>query len=235
MFTLPWTGNLSNHGHRMEDGVVAWTSSHKILPAMVKTQKDNMKKALMMAAASGCLLVALPVQGGVNLVTNPGFEDPTLAPSWGSFNAVLTSDAHSGAQAAELDASLGVISQTVGISSGNKYAVDFWAKAPGSGALTVTLDSIAVDTIVTLTGTYAHFHYEPVIPTSPGSISFVWSDGAVNKAFIDDVDVHLVPEPSTYFAGVGALALLALFGWSTHSRGTGVIRIKHAATDDLVA
>jgi len=158
----------------------------------------------LLAAASACMLAALPAQA--NLVVNGGFETGAFPP-WVPDNATITSvaaDVHSGTYAAQLHPSSSSITQPVPITAGT-YFLDFWAKTDGAGILTVTLDAGAPVLVLTFLGASAYTQYVHSFTTlGPGDLRFSWSDLLTNSAFIDDV--NLVPEPTTMIAG--ALLLL---------------------------
>ena len=167
------------------------------------------------AVAATALLYALPVQA--NLVTDGGFEDPAYGPAWGAFNATLSADTHSGVHAAQLNHSFATIVQSVAIVGGQAYTLDFWAKASGFGFLTIGLDGASAPNLnfgagaSDLSTTYKHFVYT-LTPTAPGSLAFTWNDGTGFNAFIDDLKLTAVPEPTTFIAGA---LLLVPFGLST--------------------
>jgi hypothetical protein len=205
---------------------VAWTSSQKSLSATVrnKKQKVNMKKrlALTLAAASACLLAALPAQG--NLIVNEGFETGSLSP-WTTIGAGAAGVfsfpagiAHTGTYGVSLGAPLsptpaGGISQTVvGLVAGQTYLLDFWARvALGDGngvSLSVTLDGLPAS-IFSLSGATGYTEFTATFtPTAAGDLSFLAANTgtAATKVYLDDVSLTAVPEPSTMIAG--ALLLL---------------------------
>ena len=173
-------------------------------------------KKIHLAIMTGCLVLASTASA--NLVGNGGFEAGIFSP-WTAVNSVLTTTAanvHSGTYAAQLNAITSEITQTVPIIGGGKYALDFWAMTDGEGALTVTLDSAFVVNIpFSGASAYTHYSFPSITALSVGDITFKWSDGANRHAFVDDVNLVPVPEPSTYLAG--ALLLLP-FAASTMRR-----------------
>jgi hypothetical protein len=169
-------------------------------------------KLKLITAASACVLASLTAQA--NLVVNGGFEAGVFAP-WTPANAVITAvpaNVHSGTFAAQLNPIVSAITQTVPIVGGSTYSLDFWAKSDGVGVLTVTLDSVAVATIINPAAGYTHYTYSSITPTSAGDLTFLWSDGTTQHAWIDDVNLVPVPEPTTMIAGA---MLLVPFGAST--------------------
>ena len=162
--------------------------------------------------AGAALLCAMPVQA--NLIVNGGFETGALAPwvSGGTPGPTITAVpamVHAGMFAAQLNPIASLLTQTVPIIGGTSYNLDFWAKANGAGTLVINLDSVtAAPNLVfgvNLGVAYAHYFYT-ITPTTPGDLTFVWVDGLANSAFIDDVNLTAVPEPTTLIAG--ALLLL---------------------------
>ena len=149
------------------------------------------------------------------LVVNAGFETPGLA-GWGAFNAsdtTVAANVHTGLRAADFAPSSAFITQfiTTPPLAAGKYLVDFWAKSDGVGTLTVGLDSATVINIVNPPsagpGANGFTHYSFVMmPTGPGSLSFTWNDSATQHAYVDDITLTAVPEPTTMIAG--ALLLL---------------------------
>jgi hypothetical protein len=178
----------------------------------------RIKSYVGLTALCGCLVAASSVQA--NLVVNPGFEigvgvgPGSTAPPWTLANAERTAvpaDVHTGLFAAQLDPIVSAVTQTIvpPLIGGTTYALDFWAKSDGVGALTITLDSVGVATIANPPTVWTHYVYAAVTPLTPGDLSFFWSDGvgpAAQRAFIDDVNLVPVPEPTTVIAG--ALLLL---------------------------
>ena len=184
---------------------------------------DRIKKTMrkiklgLLAAASACMLAALPAQA--NLVVNGDFETGTFTP-WAPVNATITSvaaDVHSGTYAAQLNPTVSSITQPIAGLAAGTYYLDFWAKANGAGTMSLTLDGAAgVPNLVfgvNLGVTYAHYFYTLTTFTG-GNLTFNWADGILPgqtfSAFADDI--NLVPEPTTMIAGA---MLLLPFAAST--------------------
>jgi hypothetical protein len=171
----------------------------------------------LVTVASVCVLAALSAHA--NLVINGGFETGAFSP-WTAGGVpgpptitAVPADVHSGTYAAELNPFFGAISQSVPIVGGTTYSLDFWVKADGVGTLTVTLDSVTVDSLLFVGATaYTHHTYASVTPLATGTLNFAWSDGGTQHAFLDDVNLAAVPEPTTMIAGA---MLLLPFGAST--------------------
>jgi hypothetical protein len=164
---------------------------------------------LIALSAAATLLIALSAQA--NLVSNGDFESGTLGP-WTGINVNVTdnaADVHGGTYAAELTALASTLTQNVAVSGGQTYLLDFWAKANGPGVLTIGLDSapsIFLDSPPSLANGYQEYHFL-ITPAEAGDLSFSWNDNNVDDAFIDDVSLVAVPEPSTVVSG--AILLLA--------------------------
>jgi len=178
-----------------------------------------MKKTLVLvlAAASACLLAALPAQA--NFVLNPGFETGLLPP-WvdGSFTfgmapaTVVLGHAHSGTYALEFSANTSSVYQYLTLAA-VPTVVDFWAETTGAGTLQVMLDSQLV-TFKSITGATGYTEYNYTVTPTAGSDQLTIQWGYFNGPilYLDDVSVTQVPEPTTMIAG--ALLLLP-FGAST--------------------
>lgn len=167
------------------------------------------------------------------LVINGDFESGSLS-SWTGLNAGVTSDpadVHGGQFAAELDPVASYLSQTVPISGGQSYELDFFAKASGAGTLTVGLDglpSISLAFPGSITGTYQEYSYL-LTPSAAGDLWFSWTDESTHAAYIDDVslvavskvDPPAIPEASTALAGAALLLPLALVAFQARRRNLG--------------
>jgi len=176
---------------------------------------QNMMKSfnrIAIIAGFGLLTVS---QASADLVINGGFETGSFAPDWGTLPVTAiagAADAHSGSFAAQLGPVTGTIAQFVPVVAGQQYLLDFWAKDNGASlapqALTITLGFLVTDIVDSFdpTSSYVHHSYTVTAPATGNlPLSFVWADGLKN-AFVDDVSLVAVPEPTTVVAG--ALLLL---------------------------
>lgn len=164
------------------------------------------------------MLITSAIASQASLVIDGGFESGSLSPNWSGYNNGLTTtaaDVHSGTYAGVVSPSAGSLVQYLPtMVGGNAYLVTFWAKSTGEGTLTLGLDTAPVIDIVSppsLTTTYQQYSFV-ITPTTVGSLQFTWNDGGTQSAFIDDVSVVAVPEPSTVLAG---MLLLVPLGIST--------------------
>jgi hypothetical protein len=185
-----------------------------------------MKKTLMLAAASACLLTALSTRA--NLVLNGNFQGGTSGggpTDWtvdfGTVTAVALAGAPSG-YAAEMFAKnttfyTSDFYQNITLPTVAED-VSFWVYVPsGGGVLSVNFTDANPDLmdtgIIAGSGWKQYtFIYTPTDPTVTPTIEFDWNSAGGKSAYIDDVSVTPVPEPTTMIAG--ALLLLP-FGAST--------------------
>ena len=196
-----------------------------------------MKKTLVLAVSTACLLAALSARA--NLIQNGGFESGDLGPWWvNAFAphpvAVVNHDQHSGDYCLEMlspppqggssgvyqDVSVAVIPLTLVAAP---TTVDFWIKTSGPGLFQAFLDSQVLIPDATITGAtgYTEYTYTVIPEAGVDELNFNWlsepaGDGSPHALYLDDVsvtqDLTPVPEPTTIIAG--ALLLLP-FGAST--------------------
>ena len=184
-----------------------------------------MKKTVVLAAVSVCLLAASSAHAQTNLVLDGGFETGSLALWQAGMDTptVVAGNAHSGTYALELGQSTSdaSVQQTNLMLSTVPYVVDFWAENTGghsggfifTGRLTVTLDGAPVAVFTPSVGTtYNEYNFTCTPTTSgAGALSFSWArGGGPNPLYVDDVSVTQVPEPTTMTIIAGALLLLPL-------------------------
>jgi hypothetical protein len=195
-----------------------------------------MKKTLILAAASACVFASVSVQAALNLVSDPGFEgselgnpaltgspwiNPNYNPPFSLLNnvTIAASNPHSGNNAAQLTEAMvngmadsAYLAQSISLTAGSPYAVSFWAMAPISttGSLTVTLNGMSATQGplgISGTGVYTEYSYTVDPMLSSGFLYFIWTGSTTGaSAYLDDVSVTPVPEPTTMIAG--ALMLL---------------------------
>jgi hypothetical protein len=203
---------------------------NKKLCALAK-RKGNVKATnslvLILATASACIM-SLPARGGLII---GGFETGDLTP-WtaSSGSPTITSVAanvHSGNYAAQITGQ-GAIAQAVTLVAGQSYVLDFWAKDNGShGNLVVKLGGVTGNIgNSSLSSAYQHFTFILAPVNTTGGLDLHWTSGGNphTTAWIDDVQLTPVPEPTTIFAGAGAVGLL-LLGIGARPRGSNVLRI----------
>jgi hypothetical protein len=172
-----------------------------------------MKRTLALAAASVCLMAALPAQAA--LVVNGDFETGSLAPWTQSIpNAtVVSGQAHSGTYAAQLApaSQAAGIQQSLTLVGGQEYVLDFWAKRTGTGGLlSVLLDGVPGPLETAFSTTYKEYSWS-ITPSASGDLIINWNKiGTGGTMYIDDVSLTAVPEPTTMIAG--ALLLLPFAG-----------------------
>jgi hypothetical protein len=178
--------------------------------------KGNMKTILVLAAASVCLLAALPAQAA-NLVINGDFETGSLTPWVNAFaplhpEAVVTGNAHSGTYALQMSGTgSSEVYQNLTLAS-VPTVVDYWVETAGSGTLSVFLDSQIV-TFSNIAGATGYTEYTATVtPTAGvGELNIEWTSPIGNTLYLDDASVTQVPEPSTVaLVGVGLVGALAL-------------------------
>jgi hypothetical protein len=182
-----------------------------------------MKKTVVLAAVSVCLLAASSAHAQTNLVLDGGFETGSLALWQAQIDTptVVAGNAHSGTYALELGQSTSdaSVQQTNLTLSAVPYVVDFWAENTGghiggfqfTGHLTVSLDGVQVAYFSPSVGTTYNEYTFTVTPTTSGALSFSWArGGGPNPLYLDDVSVTQVPEPTTMTIIAGALLLLPL-------------------------
>jgi hypothetical protein len=193
--------------------------------------KDNVKATnslmLILATASACVM-SLPARGGLIV---GGFETGGLTP-WtaSSGSPTITSVAanvHSGNYAAQITGE-GALAQAVTIVAGQSYVLDFWAKDNGShGNLLLKLGGVTENiSNSSLSSAYQHFTFTLAPVNTTGGLGLHWTSGGNphTTAWIDDVQLTPVPEPTTIFAGAGAVGLL-LLGIGARPRRSNVLRI----------
>jgi Protein of unknown function (DUF642)/PEP-CTERM motif len=176
------------------------------------------KKILLVIAVLASAALCAHAQ---NLVANPGFEtgDFTGWTTGGNFQfcSVGTDMPHTGNFAADLGpaGSDGTLSQTFATSAGQMYSVSFWLAVDAGGTPNDFSASFAGNTFYTITNDPGHGYnqYSAIIPTTGSSSTLLFSfrDDPLYW-HLDDVDVHLVPEPGTLgLIALGALGLVGAF------------------------
>jgi hypothetical protein len=188
-----------------------------------------MKLKLTLIKAIGVAVLTLgSSQVHANLIVNGGFEAGLTGWATSPFATTTLADVHSGSLAADLGPSVGGLFQTItpALTIGQTYVLSFWAKDSGNIANTSQTLSITVFNGLTksfdTTSTYALYNYGFTYTGGPSLIAFGWSDGN-EHAFIDDINLVPVPEPTTMIAG--ALLLLP-FGASA----VRILRKNHVAS-----
>lgn len=171
-----------------------------------------MKPTLIKAIGVAVLTLGLS-HGHANLIVNGGFETGLAGWTTSPFatTTVTPADVHSGSRAADLGPSIGGLFQTVtpALTIGQTYVLSFWAKDSGNTANTSQTLSITVfdglSKSFDTTSSYTLYNYGFTYTGGPSLITFGWSDG-IEHAYIDDINLVPVPEPTTMIAG--ALLLL---------------------------
>ena len=157
-----------------------------------------MKRILICPMAAACVLAASSVQAALNLVQDPGFEggetgtltissspwyNPQNNPPFvnitdvaiggsnpgcmaGNFNAVLTSQSGQSA----------VLLQSLSLTAGVGYTVNFWVATPGTGGnLTVDLNGAPLGTLPISSFTpYTEYNLTGTPVASSGILEFLW-------------------------------------------------------------
>jgi hypothetical protein len=195
--------------------------------------KNKHKKTSSSIGAGLCiagLLAATSAQA--NLVLNGGFQggtggtptDWTLTPViGGTVTAVTLVGAPSG-DAAEMFAKSSQyytsdFYQNITLPTGPE-SVSFWVDVPsGGGTLSVNFSDATPDLMDTGINAGSgwqqyNFIYTPTDPTVTPTIEFDWNSASQNIAYIDNVSVTPVPEPTTMVAG----AMLLLPFWMSTLR-----------------
>ncbi|MCI0535479.1 MAG: hypothetical protein L0Z50_09635 [Verrucomicrobiales bacterium] len=210
-----------------------------------------MKKPLRIAAVLAGLLVVASVQAAVVLnsgfeLAGVGTDEDGSGTGPGGNNFLnwaesgpvgVTVDAAGGAQASRLGLGVGgSVSQSIaGLVVGTTYTLDFWAKVglqtdtpPQDGPLHVDLPGDGTADFV-LTQTYTHFFKTYLHVGAADTLTFDWGRPGdadylsfETRAFIDNVNLTVVPEPITILAG--ALLLIPI-GVST----LRILRTKRVA------
>jgi hypothetical protein len=188
-----------------------------------------MKKALIFATASACLLAASSIHAALNLVSDPGFNGSetgvltaTSSP-WanpGNFppftsqanvfisaNALAPTGFNAVLQPATLENA--VLLQSLSLVAGVGYTVNFELSTPtqNGGSLEVDLNG-NVAGVLTVRGNtvFTEYNLTATAATASGVLDFVWTPGSTGAPLdVDNVGVA-VPEPTTMVAG--ALMLL---------------------------
>ena len=173
------------------------------------------RKILFMIA----LLASAALTAHANLVANPGFETGNFGgwTQWGdtSFSDVTALHAHTGTYGAEFGPTAtdgGINQNIIGVTAGFLYNVSFWLD--NRDTLANNRFSVAFGSATLLSLTNA-----PAFPYTQYSFNVVASanDALLHFSFynppswfdLDDVDVHLVPEPGILgLIGLGALGLV---------------------------
>jgi hypothetical protein len=181
-----------------------------------------MKKTLVFALASAALVTASSVHASLNLVQDPGFEggetgtltatsSPWFNPSGTSDTVINSSHPHSGSFNAAMTSVSGesaVLLQSLTLTPGSGYTINFWAAAPGAGGtLVVELNGdLAGSVTIASNSVYSQYNLTAAPVNASGVLTFLWNTTTFPATLdLDDISVA-VPEPTTMVAG--ALMLL---------------------------
>ncbi len=159
---------------------------------------------------------------------NGGFESASASPWGGLTTTIDASFARTGSNFATISGTRGDAFQFLIIqpNAGQDLVLSFWGRVPASGgfeSLSVSLSesgfsrSAAVSPVNTPTlesTNWQLFSYELSIPadwdsTGNSKLSIAFPNGSQSRsAFLDDVTLTQVPEPSTWFIALTSTALL---------------------------
>ena len=131
---------------------MAWTSSQKSLSARVKNRKINMKKPLMLAAVSACLLAALPTQAGFVFAD---WNTTGINTVNGTLNGIAVT--YSGQVAASTQVG------NTGIQYWTEYATHPLPYTPVTGTLPTRTDIVTLSDVGSHTITFATPVWDPVM------------------------------------------------------------------------
>jgi PEP-CTERM motif-containing protein/carbohydrate binding protein with CBM4/9 domain len=174
------------------------------------------RKALVLIVAVLATAALSTRADPLNLVTNPGFELGSFS-GWtnnSTGNFVNAANPHSGTYSAWMGqvGSDGSFQQSIATTPGQLYNVSFWLESPG-GTPNDFSASFGGVTFYTVTngGAFPYTQFMGNITATTASSLLLFSARQDPSYWhVDDVDVHLVPEPGTL--GLIALGALGLVG-----------------------
>ncbi len=172
---------------------------------------------ILSAVAAAATLLAIPAQA--NLVVNGNFESGNTGWSFSPNAAIINGpvQAHTGNYYAELGPAIGGINQSISSPTGpgaGQYWLSFWAKDTGASGSSQTVGVFLQNQVIeNFDPTTTWTMHTKLVTLAAGSAQLLinWLDGNAS-AYIDDISLVAVPEPTTMIAG--ALLLLP-FGLST--------------------
>jgi len=177
----------------------------------------NRKALLLIVVVLASAALSSRADDPLNLVINPGFESGAFLPGWtnnSGGNFVNASNAHSGTYSAWMGAvgSDGSFQQSIATTVGLLYNVSFWLESPGGtpNDFSASFGGVTFYTI-TNAGAFPYTQFMGNITATTASSLLLFSARQDPSYWhVDDVDVHLVPEPGTL--GLIALGALGLVG-----------------------
>lgn len=178
-------------------------------------------KKLIVAAGIGALTVA----GQANILVNPGFETGDMAPwvvgfSGGIDDWHVVAGGHSGAFSATAAGNAQIRQDFAPIAGSDVSMISFWLMHPNQGSAPSAVDLFYDDftfdeNLVATTSTdWEFFDVTSFVDTSKNLVAIgIWGyssgNGEADRTNLDDVDIEVVPEPTTLLgmAGMGLLLL----------------------------
>ncbi len=155
-------------------------------------------------------LTSIPVHA--NLIANGDFESGNTGWFFSPNAAIVNVPAlaHSGNYFSELGPAIGGINQVISPTPGaGLYKLEFWARDTGASGSSQTvgifLDNKVIENFDPTTTWTLHTHFVNLSGINPTQLLINWLDGNAS-AYIDDISLVAVPEPTTVIAG--ALLLL---------------------------
>jgi hypothetical protein len=182
----------------------------------------NRKALLLIVAVLATAAFSARADDPLNLVTNPGFESGTFS-GWtnnSGGNFVGTGNAHSGSYSAYMGAvgSDGTFQQAIATTPGLLYNISFWLYSPGGTPNDFSASFGGVTFYTVTNGGAFPYTLEMGNVTATTASSLLLFSARQDPSYwqVDDVDVHLVPEPGTL--GLIALGALGLVGAAVRKR-----------------